>query len=783
MAEVIGRTAEIVSDPDERVSDEIVAADKFDALGRWVAGKVESWRTWRDSQYAAKWDEYERLWRGIWSTNERLRESERSRIVSPALSEAVENGCAEIEEATFGRGTDYFDLTPYNAALAAAKPGPMGMADPMQGPMGGLDPQMAPPPGAGMVGPMPAPVDPAKEAREKVETVRTSLKEDLARVDFAASCAKAILNAGVFGLGVGEIITKTIALKTPATDEATGAPTHDKTEFELGTLRSVSPRNFVYEPLAENVDDCLGVAIEENTPLHVIRRAQREGVFRGDVRVALGSADPKLSGDQVGDLNSQDLTDAVHVIRYYGLVPTALLYPQTDDEQPVALFDDEGAGEVDVEADGDYTEALVVVAAHGGTVLKAEANPYIMGDRPIVIFPWDVVPGRLQGRGLCEKGNNSQKVLDAEIRARLDALAYVTAPMMGMDANRMPRGFKFTVKPGASVPTAGNPQEILHPFKFGELDPNHWTNLAALQAMVQQATGSVDAAAMARGIGDARSGAVSMALAPIIKRYKRTMVHFLDVFLMPALEKITYRNMQSMPERYPMVPLKFKAASTMGIMQREYETSQLTSLLSVLQPGTAEHRAVLTGLVSNTSIPNREQVLELIASGEERERMAMAMQVAQQSDPMAAELKTVSIKLEIAEKQAKIRKLDSESLLNTVKAQEAKASSEIEAMQVASKGLYAIPAEQQAAEFDRRFKMTQLAIKQAELDEKRADRASNERIAGLQMSVSAQTSEKVRRLEKALEEAEAEEVEVVYGDDGRPAKMKTKRRARKSADK
>jgi hypothetical protein len=423
------------------------------------------------------------------------------------------------------------------------------------------------------------------------------------------------------------------------------------------------------------------------------------------------------------------------VIRYYGLVPTALIYPKTADEEVVDLFGDEDGDTAEIEEDGDYTEALVVIANKSVTI-KAEGNPYLLGDRPIVIFPWDIVPGRLNGRGICEKGANSQKVLDAEVRARLDALGLVTAPMMAMDANRMPRGYKFKVVPGASILTAGNPQDILHPFKFGELDPNHWQNLQALQSQVQQATGSVDAAQMVSNMGNARPGAVSMSLAPIIKRYKRTMVQFLDTFLMPALEKIVHRNMQTAPDRYPPVPLKVKAASTMGIMQREYETSQLTQLLSVMEPGTAEHRAILVGLVQNTSIPNREQVLDMIASGEERERLALAMQAMQDADPMAQQLKDVSVQLEMAQKKAEIRKLESEATLNEAKARETAQSSEVNAMQVASKGIYGLPAEQQAAEFDRRWKMAQLALKQADVEEKRADRVSNERITQQQMRAS-----------------------------------------------
>lgn len=100
--------AQIVSDGE--LPDASQADDKFAPLGAWVKERVDTWCQWRDSNYAAKWDTYERLWRGIFDASERVRSSERSTIVNPALSEAVENAAAELEEAVFGRGADYFDL-------------------------------------------------------------------------------------------------------------------------------------------------------------------------------------------------------------------------------------------------------------------------------------------------------------------------------------------------------------------------------------------------------------------------------------------------------------------------------------------------------------------------------------------------------------------------------------------------------------------------------------------------------------------------------------------------
>ena len=79
-------------------------------LESWVMAKCDSWRDHYESNYSEKFEEFYRLWRGIWAAQDSSRQSERSRIISPALQQAVESSVAEIEEATFGRGK-YFDIT------------------------------------------------------------------------------------------------------------------------------------------------------------------------------------------------------------------------------------------------------------------------------------------------------------------------------------------------------------------------------------------------------------------------------------------------------------------------------------------------------------------------------------------------------------------------------------------------------------------------------------------------------------------------------------------------
>ena len=82
---------------------------QYQALASWLNYRLEGWRTHREINYTAKWDEYYRLWRGIWESSDRTRTAERSRIIAPALQQAIESSVAELEEATFGRGK-WFDI-------------------------------------------------------------------------------------------------------------------------------------------------------------------------------------------------------------------------------------------------------------------------------------------------------------------------------------------------------------------------------------------------------------------------------------------------------------------------------------------------------------------------------------------------------------------------------------------------------------------------------------------------------------------------------------------------
>ena len=90
--------------------NEEVPVTEFDReLVGFINDHCDQWRNHRDTNYLILWNEYERMFRGIWSTEDKSRDSERSRLVTPAMQQAIEAKQAEISEAVFGRG-EFFDI-------------------------------------------------------------------------------------------------------------------------------------------------------------------------------------------------------------------------------------------------------------------------------------------------------------------------------------------------------------------------------------------------------------------------------------------------------------------------------------------------------------------------------------------------------------------------------------------------------------------------------------------------------------------------------------------------
>ena len=591
--------------------------------------RLEGWRTHREINYTPKWDEYYRLWRGIWDSSDVLRKSERSRIIAPALQQAVESSVAELEEATFGRGK-WFDL---------------------QDDMLDQEPQDA-------------------------EYVRNLLQEDLEKTGVKDAIAEVFLNGAIYGTGIAKVLVDQNIERAPVEEPVAGSMTGSREvrEYPIIDVRiePISPKEFLIDPAANSIDEALGVAHEVIKPRYHVVAGIQSGAYR-DVPLD-GDYDTVRMGYEY-ETRQADESDSVKITEYWGLVPKRFLKKKADKDDFEYSKKDE------------LVEAVVTIC-NDEYILRVEENAFMMVDRPFISYQHDIVPNLFWGRGVCEKGYNPQKALDAEMRARIDSLAMTTTPMMAADATRLPRGTKFEIRTGKTVLTNGSPREAIMPLDMGTTDQNTFTQVASLQNMIQMGTGSAD---MSMPQQETASG-MSMMQSASIKRQKRTLMNFQNTFLIPMINKAMWRKIQFDVDRYPVSDYKFVPYSTMGIMAKELEMQQMVSMLQAIPKDSQAFNVILLAMLQNSSIHNRDAIVA-------------ALQEGQQGNPQLEQMQQAALEVQMQQAQANVQKTLAE-------AEEEKAK----AMKWASDAMLNQPTEFDAA--DRQLNMAERAIK---LEKTKAD--------------------------------------------------------------
>lgn len=631
-------------------------------LAHFVVAHCDRWRDHRDTNYLEDWKEYERIFRGQWAAEDKTRDSERSRIISPATQQAVETRHAEIVEAIFGNG-EYFDIKDdimdYNG-------------NPMD-----------------------------------VEEMKLKLQEDM---DSKGKIKKAVdqveLMAEIYGTGICEMVVKQEKELIPSTMPIPGSDqaaygVQEKDYFCVKYM-PVNPKNFLIDPNATSVDDAMGVAIEKFVSIHKIVEGMEKGIYR-KVNIGPYGVDDDLEPTQE---ITQYQDDKVKLLTYYGLVPREYLEQlENEGDEVVDLFPESSVAD-------DYSglvEAIVVIA-NDGLLLKAEKNPYMMEDRPVVAYQDDTVPNRFWGRGTVEKAYNMQKAIDAQLRSHLDSLALTTAPMIAMDATRLPRGSKFEVKPGKAILTNGSPSEILFPFKFGETSQNNAVAAKEFERMLLQATGTLDSqGVVSQTSRDASAAGMSMAVAGIIKKYKRTLTNFQEDFMIPLVKKTAFRYMQFDPERYPSADFKFLPTGSLGIMAREYEQAQMIGLLQTLGPDTPVLPVLLKGIIGNSSLANRAELMATL------DQMSQPNPEAQQMQQMAQQMQMEQAQAQTQSLQARAQRDQAEAQKTMVETQLMPEELRVKVISSLSTN---IDGQNQDNEFEKRAKIAELLLKEKDIDNK-----------------------------------------------------------------
>ena len=616
-------------------NDDVESAGNEDqTLISWVLGRTDMWKAARDSEHQTRWEEYYRLWRGIWSSEDKQRKSERSRLISPALQQAIESVASEIESAILEK-PNLFDLVDNYG----------------------------------------------DQHPEDLMEITKKLQERMDRADYETALNQIFMLGSIYGTGIGKLDAQEVERAT-IVQSPYGLEAVSETVTQV-RLIPIIPSEFIIDTAATSIDAALGCAHEYSAPRHEVVAMQESGAYRtGELDAEVATADPILSDEA----RNQNNSSSINIVEYQGKVPRGLLMSTNPDEEFVKLFDEEDGGAGDMDED-DLVEAVVVIG-NRKKILLADENQSVLKDRRFIAYRHEIVPDQFWGRGVAEKGYNSQKGLDASLRARIDGLALTVHPMMGVDAGRMPKGFKFAVSPGRTIATNGDPATILRPVTFGQIDPNVFTNNAELERYVTMSTGGLDTSApiVVNNRNETAAG-MSMQLGNFVKRAKRTIRNIEREFIIPMVRKTHRMYMELDPAMFPAVDVTYKVVSVLGSMARELEQQQYSSMLNSVQPDSPAFWMLMKSIYETSALSNREELLPLI-----RQRIEQAMQPPP-PDPLVElrrmevqgkiRAETARIQVEFIRAQAEVAraandartaaseeaKLESEAILNLAKAE------------------------------------------------------------------------------------------------------------------
>jgi hypothetical protein len=194
-------------------------------------------------------------------------------------------------------------------------------------------------------------------------------------------------------------------------------------------------------------------------------------------------------------------------------------------------------------------------------------------------------------------------------------------------------------------------------------------------------------------------------------------VNFQEDFMIPFIYKASYRYMQFDPERYPSVDVTFTPTATLGILAKEFEQQQMIGLLQTLGPDTPVLPVLLKGILSNSSLSNRAELISTL------EKMSQPNPEQQQQQQEAAAAQASLVQAQIADTQASAMVKQAEAQKTQVEAQIAPDVAKAKLIAALSTNL---DNDNETKDFERRIKLADLSLKEKEIN-------SNEKITMMQM--------------------------------------------------
>jgi len=202
-----------------------------------------------------------------------------------------------------------------------------------------------------------------------------------------------------------------------------------------------------------------------------------------------------------------------------------------------------------------------------------------------------------------------------------------------------------------------------------------------------------------------------MSLGAIIKRHKRTLINFQQSFLIPFVKMAACRYMQFDPENYPVKDYKFNTTSTLGIIAREYEVTQLVQLLQTMSQESPLYNTLIQSIIDNMNLSNREELMAKLAQAEQ----------ASQPTPEQQQMQQAAAQAQMAFQQSQTAALNGQAQESSARAQKIAVETQLAPQELQIDQIKAVTAnlkagDQEDKEFERRMKIAQTFLKEKEID-------------------------------------------------------------------
>src|SRR3974390_881085 len=212
------------------------------ALAGYITTRVNIWEDVRNRGYQRLWGEYWRMWRGKWNEEDKNRLSERSKIVAPALAQAIEQTVSEIEEAVFSK-EEWFDTA-------------KRVTDDIM-------------------------------AQIRGQLLRDQLLADLDLVNAQDQIMEAVMNRAIFGTLIAKVNVFLGEEQKPKREASTFELKATNNKRVYVSIESVRPDQFVPDPQGRTIQQMEGCAIRYQRPMHYILEKVEQGVYRKDALLPL----------------------------------------------------------------------------------------------------------------------------------------------------------------------------------------------------------------------------------------------------------------------------------------------------------------------------------------------------------------------------------------------------------------------------------------------------------------------------------------------------------------